>query len=903
MCSQGHVDVFNIVLGKLVDSFESRSIKFHSKIILKAKKSEKFRSMIENWFSFVSRGSKLDESVYTPLIQKLMDFAIEKALPNEQILREKTIQKALVNCKDEFGNTALHLAAWNGKKEMYDLLVHLGASQSSRNKDGFTAFTLSVRFGLWDMFGHIWKQHFSHSYWRFGSVEANLVDYNQFESLLNGQTALTVREIDRCVKALVQHEVMEKCWLESKGTGPTREFSGFLKAEMKIWYERILEKVIIELFKDQKDEVTPVKDTRKFKDKLENQENIYDYKSASKVITLFRPKGWDTHSKELMEEEILSRWSQGYYLVHIGDSLIPYCLLVLLFGLMWSWRRLNVLEHNFWWAKGTIHAPDPNFGVESTCGWSAIQNSSSGWIQAFLASYGVLSLLRLAFVQRRLRPSDLDENIDWKITTDEIINFLYLNLESLMHLTIAGLFITILFARAGAGDSCDVDYVRLEKNCTAVAALGLFFNLFILCKPYTGLGRLVMTWYRFLLSDVFNFLAMYSIIFVAFLLALQNEHRANYEFLMWMDQTDTIFPRVQQAIGRRFPLAANLTDLTYLENTNPINNSYLLSTEVALNGCAQNRYTMDITAFSLVEISFGDGLADAIQQARSKPYECAGFQPDYLTGCLLVLWIFLSNTLILNMLISMMIYTLHQQSDNLSNEWLLDVSKRILRYEKAFSELAPRMTRPKHSFSIFNRNFWKDRIEDALVILFCIPEVHFLYFLGTCCRLVLCTTQTSENDGQQDNPSSPPRRSWTFIQKLIDGYKKQNVSSSDLDHFCVQHSMLNTIRYLHSTGRKAVIFGRNIENQKNEEGAPTAKQEMDNVEQEKERGRVEMLIYGLKELKTTLQNKKLKVRPAKVGNESTLSKSVNSGQTTPREGPQPESAGPRYLPFDLHGTA
>ena len=80
-------------------------------------------------------------------------------------------------------------------------------------------------------------------------------------------------------------------------------------------------------------------------------------------------------------------------------------------------------------------------------------------------------------------------------------------------------------------------------------------------------------------------------------------------------------------------------------------------------------------------------------------------------------------------------------------------------------------------------------------------------------------------------------------------------------------------------------------------------QGINSVEQEKKCGRVELLIYRLKELKTTLQHKKLKIRPAEVANESILSKSVNSGQTKPREGPQPESAGPRYLPFYLHGTA
>ena len=278
-------------------------------------------------------------------------------------------------------------------------------------------------------------------------------------------------------------------------------------------------------------------------------------------------------------------------------------------------------------------------------------------------------------------------------------------------------------------------YLRTEKGCTSIAALGLFFNLFILCKPYKGLGLLVLTWYRFLLTDVFNFLVMYAMIFTAFLIALQTLHNANFEYLMWMDQTGTIFPQIQSSIAKMFPAASAYPDLAYLQNTNPIDNPLLLSTEIGVSGCHGNRHSLTDTAFALLEISFGDGLADALEQARSKPYVCAGFRPDYLIGYLLVLWVFLTNTLIINMLISMMNYTLDKQRLVLGSEWLLDVSKRMMRYDRMFPELAPRMASPQQSYSIFSTMYWWARLDDLVLILVCIPEVHFLIICGQLLKL------------------------------------------------------------------------------------------------------------------------------------------------------------------------
>jgi len=47
-----------------------------------------------------------------------------------------------------------------------------------------------------------------------------------------------------------------------------------------------------------------------------------------------------------------------------------------------------------------------------------------------------------------------------------------------------------------------------------------------------------------------------------------------------------------------------------------------------------------------MEISFGDGLANAIEQARTKQYKCAGFTADYLIGFLLVCWVFNDSSLL-----------------------------------------------------------------------------------------------------------------------------------------------------------------------------------------------------------------------------------------------------------------
>lgn len=52
----------------------------------------------------------------------------------QPLLGDDFVRHAVVNRRDEFGNTMLHLAAWNSKPEMFDHLIALGADPTAENR-------------------------------------------------------------------------------------------------------------------------------------------------------------------------------------------------------------------------------------------------------------------------------------------------------------------------------------------------------------------------------------------------------------------------------------------------------------------------------------------------------------------------------------------------------------------------------------------------------------------------------------------------------------------------------------------------------------------------------------------------------------------------------------------------
>ena len=760
MTSQGNVEIFDLLFKLALDLFRT---------------SQHFREL-----------TTTSESIFASVFKRRINLgnysepfpseSRESSLPESRVFNLVSVRKALVDCQDVYGNALLHLAVLNNKKDMYDRLVRMGASTSTMNNDGLTPFTLAARYGIWSMFNHIWDKHMSQVIWKFGNVTKISVDTSSFDQ--KGLIHFSSKREAKLVMNLLlgQYNNLGRQSDILKYLNLNRDPEIFADFECKLQHvELLLERLDEETC--QKKLVARVRNFYNHSDDAQSCEEDFrqdkDAMSAIRLITLFRPKNWYEMTSDKVEKTVLHKWSQGFHLVHLGQNVLPYCFVLLLFGLMWLYRQLNILEHNFWWADhhntsppkhlGSDSSMNPTFltnpvvanlselaqemkksvfgsslsnagllpdqigGPESTCGWSAIRNSRSGALQACLVIYGVPALLRLAYTQRRIRPSDLDESEDMKISYDELVNFIYFNLESLVHIVMCALLLTIGSARVLAGDACTGFYLEMEKQSTAIASLFLFLNLFIVCKPYKGIGVLVLTIYKFLVSDVFTFLIMYSIFFAAYLLALQSLHNANHIYLAWIDYTSRIVPQVQ--------LLTHNATILYNENLNQ-NVDQLQQTYMMLDACNLKRHTIADTAFSLLEISFGDGLADALEQARGHDYECAGFMADPLLSYILVFWVFLTNVLVLNMLIAIMNFRFHSQLKEVHCVWLLDVSYRIIRYEGLFPELTDRIQTPVAVHSFWSLGYWESRFWDACLTLYCIPEIHMWGFSNRLVQMI-----------------------------------------------------------------------------------------------------------------------------------------------------------------------
>ena len=762
-CSQGNVEIFDLIfcnLEKLVQAFFAKEPRDNDKHI------EAFQYF-----------GKLDN--------------------DRDGIRAGLIRRALLGLQDEYGNTLLHLAAWNDKQAMYDRLIQMGARDDVKNNDGVNAFGLTARYGMWSMFHHIWDRHLTRTVWRFGNVEKTVVDYSSFD--WKGLVGFHTRsEVRNCLIYAIQRYVIhvketDVHFERHTARGAVRNAGATLNGEGSTgkYLSDLQSKIQKAQSKVQEWEKSRVRSSvMQYAHKLLHDGNEYngnagnhdvfgrrsvDGMSVVRMITLFRPTNWYEATKGKVEELILRKWAQGFYLIHLGQNVIPYIVVLLIFCIMWSLRQVDVLEHNFWWADSRAASiisnagrgassllnpvranvselqlvlntsvfgsdaaslgrlPRSLFGPEHECGWKSLASSNSGRLQAALFLYSVPCLLRLAWTQRRVRASDLDGSQDMKISFEEVVNFIYFNLESLLHTAMCGLLITIPVERVRAGEQCAVEHVRGEKNAISVACLFLFLNLFVSCKPYKELGFLVLTIYKFLVSDVFNFLVMYCMFFAGFLLALQTIHNANHVFLAWVEYTTSIFPQIQAVTGGK----------AFMANANiPSSATNIGQTHMAVDGCQVAMRTIYDTAFSLLEISFGDGLADALQQARGNDFECAGFMQDRLVGFILVFWVFLTNVLVLNMLIAMMNSTMERQQTQVHLVWLLDVSYRIMRYEKLFPELLRRLQAPEMRYSIWSYGYWKRAFLNMCLAIYCCPEVHLWGYsravLDQCWRIFTC---------------------------------------------------------------------------------------------------------------------------------------------------------------------
>jgi len=138
---------------------------------------------------------------------------LKKRASNEDSEGESYNAKFL-NYQDSFGNSAMHMAVFHRRKEVFDWLMKNDGKDSLEelNQDGLTPFTLAARLGHIDIWRHILQTSMTETVWKFGNVSRTKIDLRQLDTyrMEGGKTMLHKLKTWRSAfEVIVQHEVSE----------------------------------------------------------------------------------------------------------------------------------------------------------------------------------------------------------------------------------------------------------------------------------------------------------------------------------------------------------------------------------------------------------------------------------------------------------------------------------------------------------------------------------------------------------------------------------------------------------------------------------------------------------------------------------------------------------------------
>jgi len=139
----------------------------------------------------------------------------------------------VVKEKDDYGNTALHVAVMHSRMDAFDWLMSNGAASciTAFNDLALTPFTLAVWLGDMTMYTHIARTHLAVNVWKYGETTSlRLIDLEQIDSFrvkyskLHGETRER-KGFRSAFELMVQHEV--------KAFAKERIFNSLVKEKWK----------------------------------------------------------------------------------------------------------------------------------------------------------------------------------------------------------------------------------------------------------------------------------------------------------------------------------------------------------------------------------------------------------------------------------------------------------------------------------------------------------------------------------------------------------------------------------------------------------------------------------------------------------------------------------------------
>lgn len=364
-------------------------------------------------------------------------------------------------------------------------------------------------------------------------------------------------------------------------------------------------------------------DTFRIKDNKLHKEARW--RSALEVIVQHEVETFCQHAlfNKLIEDKWIT-FGRRHYLLH---TLLPYLIFIGLFTTMVILRCEEVRVD--WQAVREGRRGMDEEGIVdylATIDSSFVETSVKVNATRICEGACLLSCIVLLWEgwrNRRLNATDIDPDGDKSFSMSKFGMALHKNLSFLLYAGIAGAVSASIAHRV-------VGYVRTELCLLAVACVLVFCNLLHIVMPLKMVGVLVIMVYRIFIKDVLLCLFVYSILLCAFSMAI---------FVMFQKSD---FPK---------ELNANRMDFEAFPGA-----SFL---QLAWN-------------------SLGDGYVDMNLLIQNS-------QTPSLALVLQLVWVVLSEVLLLNLLIAMMSRTFDDDNRDAHRIWIFPFAHQVLRYEKRLS--------------------------------------------------------------------------------------------------------------------------------------------------------------------------------------------------------------------------
>lgn len=533
---------------------------FHAAAEVRCLKAE-----LDSWVrNNIQDGNKLLHSLQNKIAQKTAS-----KVPTSDRLHQRYVElllSAFLNRRDSAGNTALHLAVRHRRISTIDWLLQNGATPSLKmlNNDNYTPLTLAVRQGDVKTFDHLFAKQ-RQRVWSYGTVCMAIMPLEQVDTFritpsIVGPEGETIPDpsvlrksngFKRFLRLYVLPEFLggiPRGPVKSNQISPTDGLH-----YMKDSFTRSIAHMgssmssLFGIGHQDKDSVLhqnlkaiiegkepPVYLVRESKDEQNADTGAYlhqdeCWRSALEIVVEHEINAF-INDKSIFVELVDRKWRKWGRRYHIWNEVVPFALFTTLItaGILY---RLAMVWHREISDMYTDSSMPQNL---------APYDAPERYKDIVILLYGTIFCGGIPFLlykmvnERRFKVTDLDPNEDLTISFVEIVFWIYKNLDMLLSfaivfaLTVQGSLWLLKDEYWDAADMSDGGGWDVESRLMGFIVIFTWLKMLHLLLPFQTVGRVLITVWRMLMSDVTKWICIFSFVLIAFSLATSIIIHKNY---------------------------------------------------------------------------------------------------------------------------------------------------------------------------------------------------------------------------------------------------------------------------------------------------------------------------------------------------------------------------------------